>query len=1429
MWFLEHLASGTAVYHIANGATIHGDLDVDALVYALHALHDRHESLRTRFSVRDGVPVPEVVDLPLEVGLHDLRAMSESERVLRLAEIEQTDRRPFDLAAGPLWRASLVRIADNSWRLWTTFHHIISDGWSMRVIRGDLDELYTARVTGRAPNLPAQPIVYADYAAWQRGRLQGERFVADLGFWTEHLRDANPVELPRVRPAPGDLRDGVPIPFALPMAIGERLRAICLETDTTPFTALLAAFKLLLARYSGTSKIAVATPVAGRLQRETRNVVGLFVNTLLLNTDLDGAQTYRELLAREREIVLDGLAHKEVPFDRVAAALRPLRPRTTAPLINVMFMLNNMWAPMVLGDLQVDSLSRNKQTALDLELTVNTRPDSSYAAELVSRRGELAPTLVEQLARHLQRVIQFVVEDPDRSLTELDLLSSDEHAQLAAWNATARPVEGSQLVHQLVAARATDTPDAIAVEDAHQQLTYRELVTRVDRVAGWLSTHGVSRGSHVTVAVTRSVDMVAAILGVLSVGAAYVPIDPEFPDHRRELMGADAGAAVELDDVTRAAALASDAEPPRVELSEDDVAYVLYTSGSTGVPKGVRVPHRAVVNFLRSMQRVPGITANDTLLAVTTLSFDIAGLEIFLPLITGAKVVIADRDTVRDGDALARLLDTSAATIMQATPATWRMLLATGWRPPAHLTILCGGEALPPDLAAALLASAGALWNLYGPTETTIWSTVDRVQRDRPISIGRPIDNTTIYILDDHRRPVPIGVAGELYIGGRGVALGYHQRPELTAERFLDDPFAPVGARMYRTGDLARWTHGGTLEHLGRLDSQIKLRGFRIELGEVETALRASALVDDAAVILREDVPGNPQLVAYVITASDAALTTTLKATLKTTLPGYMIPSVFVTLPAFPLTPNGKLDRKALPAPDRASTNEYVAPRTSIELQLAAIWRDLLGIERVGVHDDFFALGGHSLLAIRVVALLRAKLGREIPLRLLFEASTLETLAHAIEHDVATETNPPLPPLVARPRIEHPPLSFAQERLWILHQLAPDSRAYHLGHTRRVDHLDVDAFRRAFEALAARHEILRTSYPAIDGAPYQRVHAPAPWHLSVKDARGFSPDAQLAFIAEREHLVRRPFDRATTPPLRVELVRVSDTAHVLLLAMHHILSDGGSDAVLWRDLWAYYDAFAAGRDAPNLPPLPLQYADFAAWQRAWLAGPELDRQLALWTAQLAGAPGELTLPFRGPRPTVQTFAGDRVSTALPAALTDDLRALAHQHGATLFMTFAAALRAILTRYAGQADIVLGAPIDNRTHPELDALVGMFPNTIALRAEVRPDDSFASLLAREKATAVAAYEHQHTPFERVVDALHLERSGSRTPVFQVMYQHVDRASSPSRGSYVDSHRAAAAQFDLTVVTRLRDGRLELDLTYNTDLVDSRLVAQLARNL
>jgi amino acid adenylation domain-containing protein len=1030
LWILDRLDPGNSVYNVTALVRLSGQLDVDALERTLGEIVRRHESLRTVFVQDAEGPMQRILPpAPVRMARHDLVGLppeSREEAARILAREDATA--PFDLERGPMLRAQLIRLADDAWLLSLSAHHIAIDGWSVSVIFRELSALYPAFLDGKPSPLPELPLQYADYMLWQRDEAGGSAMRAHLDYWIERFRTLPPVlDIPADRPRPpvqsyrGDVHVHV-----LPLPLLEGMRQLSRQEGATPFMVFLAAFQTLLYRYAGLEDIVVGVGNANRPRRELEALVGFFINTLPMRADLSGNPTFRELLAQVRTATLDSYAHQDLPFERLLESINVERRLSHNPLFQTMVFYQNFpESDLHLPGLRLENVpvenAHSGTARADLSIFASEHAEGlrmllEYATDLFD-----AGTM-QAFARHLETLLAAAVADPARRIAEIDILPADERRRmLVEWNDTGRALPEQATLHGLFEGQAARMPQAVAVVQGDAVVHYAELDVQAEAVAARLRAHGVGPGAMVGLYLERTPRMLAALLGVLKSGAAYVPLDPGFPRERIACMLEDAAAPVviadgaiapqlppgahallRIEDILDGAAGRSDTDTAAagVSANADDTAYVLFTSGSTGRPKGVRVPHRAAVNFLASMARAPGMGADDTLCAITTLSFDIALLELMLPLTVGARVALADRATASDGDALARLLDAVGATVMQATPATWRMLLDAGWHGRPGMRLLCGGEALSRELADRLLGCGSELWNVYGPTETTVWSTIERVQPgEGAISIGRPIDNTSVYVVDARMQPVPVGVPGELLIGGLGVAQGYLDRPELTAEKFIADPFgARAGGRLYRTGDLARWRRDGRLEVIGRIDHQVKLRGFRIELGEIESVLVARDDVAEAVVVCREDRPDDKRLVAYVVPAAgDAAAIdiAALRATARERLPEYMVPSAWMVLERMPLTPNGKVDRRALPVPegDDAAVEAYVAPVTPEEIVVAEMWADVLGKPRVGLHDNFFDLGGHSLLANQLVSRMQKRFGGDIGLRMVFEAPTVAQFA----------------------------------------------------------------------------------------------------------------------------------------------------------------------------------------------------------------------------------------------------------------------------------------------------------------------------------------------------------------------------------------------------------------------------------------------------
>jgi amino acid adenylation domain-containing protein len=1533
LWFLAQLDPHSPAYSIPAAVRLIGRLRLPLLQHCIQSIVQRHETLRTSFALQDSQPVQLIApQVALALPLVDLSALPPASHASIVEQCTRAAaRQPFDLARAPLLRVALLRLAPNDHVLLIVVHHIVADGWSVGVFIRELGARYHAGVHHQPPDLPALPIQYADFAIWQRQWLQGDVLDQQRVYWQRQLAGVPALALPSDRPRPliQSFR-GATATFQLPAALVQALTALSQRHGATLFMTLLATFQVLLARYSSQTDLTVGTPIANRNEVATEGLIGCFVNTLVLRADLAGNPGFAALLDRTRATCLDAYAHQDVPFDQVVDALQPDRDLSRTPLFQVFFALQSAPTPGAeLPDLRLEPLEIDSATAkFDLSLFALEQPhglrlDLEYATDLFD-----APTIT-RLFSHLQTLSAAIADAPAQAIADLPLLNSAERQQILGWNATSVAYPSDIPVQQLFAAQAARTPDAVAVvfetiDDGQWTneesdltsfvlrpssfvvyLTYAELDRRANQLAHYLRALDVRPDSCVGIHMPRSPELLIALLGVLKAGGAYLPLDPAYPAERLSFMQEDAQIAVLLtttkgegrgmqDDGTDAsfvvhrssfvnrqvvdlaagwpAIARQPAHAPDVPLSPDNLAYVIYTSGSTGRPKGVQIPHGALLNFLHAMRRQPGIAAHDTLLAVTSLSFDIAGLELWLPLIVGARLVLADRATSADGAALRRLLERSAATIMQATPATWQLLLAAGWPGNEHVRLLCGGEALPRSLADQLLVRSAALWNMYGPTETTIWSTSARVRATTDSSlIGRPIANTQIYVLDARLQPVPINLIGDLYIGGAGLSRGYFNRPDLTAERFVPNPFgdcrlqiadcrldqstigyrlSTIGYRLYKTGDLARYRPNGDLEFFGRSDQQVKLRGFRIELGEIEACLEQHPAIRACVVLAHAGSSGEQRLVAYVVPTKDdgrrtkdeepdpsivrrpSSVATELRAFLAERLPEYMIPTAFVLLDALPLTPNGKLDRRALPAPDRMQAladAPFVAARTPIEELLIGIWADVLRLERCGVFDNFFALGGHSLLATQVMSRVQAVFQLDIPVRALFEAPTVVALAERIAHAQQTQSGDQPPPLVPVVRTGALPLAFAQQRLWFLAQLDPHSPAYIIpAAVRLAGQLRLSLLQRCLQRIVQRHETLRTSFAIHDGQPVQLIAPQVDLALPLLDLCALPADARSRVAASLTRAAaRQPFDLARAPLLRVTLLRLAPDNHNLLLVVHHIVADGWSVGVFIHELGARYRA-GVHAQPPDLPALPIQYADFAIWQRQWLQGALLDAQIAYWQRQLAGVPA-LALPSDRPRPLIQSLRGATLPFRLPAALVQALTALSQRHGATLFMTLLSAWQLLLARYSAQTDLAVGTPIAGRTQVATEGLIGCFVNTLVLRADLAATPSFAALLDRTRATCLDAYAHQDAPFDQVVDALQPDRDLSRTPLFQVFFalQNLDAPALDLPDLRLEplDIDSATAKFDISLYMQETNIGPIGAVEYATDLFDPPTIKRL----
>ncbi|WP_163973487.1 non-ribosomal peptide synthetase, partial [Myxococcus sp. CA018] len=1221
------------------------------------------------------------------------------------------------------------------------------------------------------------------------------------------------------------------------------------------FMVLLAAFQVVLSRYARQEDVCVGTAIANRTRAETEGLIGFFVNTLVLRTKVSAASSFRELLAQVREVTLGAYAHQEVPFERLVEELQPERDLSRSPLFQVMLVLQNAPGGAVsLPGLKLEAAeSSGKTSKFDVTLGLGESSAGGLSGALEFNSDLFEAETMERLLGHLRVLLETAVSAPELPLAELPLMGREERQRLVKeWRGTASTYPRDASLSVLFEEQVQRTPDAVAVEYEDRRLTYAELNRRSNQLAHHLRSMGVGPEVRVGLCVERSLELVVSVLGILKAGGVYVPLDASYPLKRLTWMKQEASVtllvgqqklleSMMLSDTESRVCVDTEwdaqiAHQPESNLSPSvaggHLAYLMFTSGSTGKPKGVGVPHRAVSRLVLGTD-FAHFGPEEVWLQLAPISFDASTLEVWGALLHGAKLVVYPAGTP-SLEELGRKLESSGVTSLWLTAALFEQMQA---RQPKALAsvrqLLAGGDALPVSRVKERLAAGGVLINGYGPTENTTFSSTYRMERPEEVgasvSIGRPVKNTVAYVLDAGMRPVPVGVPGELYVGGDGLAVGYVGRPELTAERFVPNPYGD-GERLYRTGDVVRWLRNGTLEFLGRADTQVKVRGYRIELGEVEAALAQHGGVNEAVVVAREDGNEGKRLVAYVTARTGTSLeSSALRSHMKQRLPEYMVPSAYVVLESLPLTPNGKVDRKALPAPVAmlgTPGSDYVAPRTPTEELLAGIFSQVLGVERVGSKDNFFELGGHSLLATQMVSRIRSTFRIELPLRELFEAPTLSILSERVDHAIRTGASITAPPL--KPRADGSwvlPPSFAQQRLWLLDQMERGSASYNVPVVLRVEGpLQVEVLERSFVELVRRHESLRTTFSTRDGKPVQIIAAEP---VLAFRSMGLESSAEAARTAEVTRLVEQEahqrFDLERGPLLRVTLLTLSEHDHVLILVTHHIVSDGWSMGVLVRDVTALYEAFLQGRPS-LLPELPVQYPDYAVWQREWLKGEVLESQLAYWKRQLKGAPQSLELPTDKPRPAAQSFRGGHLDQSWPLALWERVKALAQREGATPFMVLLAAFQVVLSRYARQDDVCVGSPIAGRTQGETEGLIGFFTNMLVLRTKVSPVSSFRELLAQVREVTLGAYAHQDVPFEKLVEELQPERDLSRSPLFQVTLTLQNtpvtevKLGDGLRLSGVESE-GRTSKFDLSLVMEeVKDGVMAM-VNYNSDLFEA----------
>ncbi len=1482
IWFLDQLEPGSPAYNIPTSVRLKGELNIAALEQTFNEIVRRHEALRTTFSMVDD-KLAQIISQPdrLELKVLDIGAMGEAEReseANRLATLEAKS--PFDLARGPLLRISLIKLADLDHVLLVSMHHIISDGWSVGVLIKEVATLYEAYCAGAPSPLVELPIQYADYAVWQREYLQAEVLDEQIQYWKKQLAGAPPVlELPtdRARPALQSYRGGRRR-LSIPKRVTERLEEIGQEQEATIYMVLMAGFQVLMMRYSGQKDIVIGTPIAGRTRGELEGLIGFFVNTLVMRGDMRGNPRFTEMVRRVRGVALGAYGHQEVPFERLVEELGVEREMSHAPVFQVMMGLQN--APrgesQQVRGLKLSRIGGERGTS-KFDMTMGLIETGEGIAGTVEYNTDLYDeATIERMIRHYERMMERIGVDEEQRVMEIEMLGEDERRQiLEEWNETRRDYPTNYCIHELFQQQVERTPNAVAVKYEEEEVTYEELNRRANQLAHYLQGLGIGPEVLVGICVERSIEMIVGLLGVLKAGGAYVPLDPQYPINRLSMMIEDAAIVVLLTqeqlidslpaqhlqlvclDEWEEIAAYSDANPES-GAEPNNLAYVIYTSGSTGKSKGVLLEHSGLNNLAKAVIDEIGLSDRSRVLQFASFSFDASVFEVFITLIAGGRLVLSKAERLMPGPELMRLMKEEGITTVTLPPTALAVMDVEGREVE---TVVAAGEALPSEVARRW-ARAGRLINAYGPSEATVCASMGECgEESERVTIGKAISNVEMYILDEEMNPVGKGIIGDIYIGGAGVGRGYKGRAELTAESFVPHPYSREGGeRLYRTGDKGRYVGEGRIEFVGRKDNQVKVRGYRIELGEIETALMKEGRVREAVVIAREEAGGEKRLVGYVVAEEGEQISTTeIREHLRESLPEYMIPGVFVMMEEMPVSPNGKIDRKALPDPDRRRPElekQYQEPTTELERQLVGLWEQSLGVDRVGINDNFFELGGDSILAAIFINKLQEVLGEYVYVVAIFDAPTVAQLSEylianypqAVNRMCGIETtqinghgqgdesgrSEQFQPIKRVSREKGLPLSFAQQRLWFLDQLEPNSSFYNVATAVRLNgHLNTHALEQTFNEIIRRHEILRTTFEMIEGQPLQVIQPSLSVSLEPIDL-GAMGEAERESEANRLATLeaKSPFDLARGPLLRVSLIKLADLDHVLLVSMHHIISDGWSVGVLIKEVATLYEAYCAGAPSP-LVELPIQYADYAVWQREYLQAEVLDEQIQYWKKQLAGAPPVLELPTDRARPALQSYRGGRRRLSIPKRVTERLEEIGQEQEATIYMVLMAGFQVLMMRYSGQKDIVIGTPIAGRTRGELEGLIGFFVNTLVMRGDMRGNPRFTEMVRRVRGVALGAYGHQEMPFERLVEELGVEREMSHAPVFQVMMglQNAPRGESQQvRGlklSRIGGERGTS-KFDMTMGLIETGEGIAGTVEYNTDLYDEATIERMIRH-
>ncbi len=1435
LWIIDRI-SGTIPYHLPLVIKVDGEVDSTALNQSLTQLIIRHEPLRTVIREDDDLKFQHILDAEnWQMSIIDAAHLKDDEPLFQ-RKIEELILQPFDLSADFMVRATLMRLSDKEHVLLVVLHHIAFDAWSKTVFLKELLSYYNAFKQKTKASIAPLTIQYSDYALWQKARFEQHIEGKSLAYWKNKLKGLAPLQLPQDLPDTADKpSSGAAVHFLLQPDLVKTLERLTGKENATLFMVLLAGFKLLLYRYSSQEDLCVGTAVAGRQEPETEDLIGYFINTVALRTQVTGKASFVELLTNIKDTVLEAFDHQEVPFEKVVSEIGADRTSNRHPLFQVMFLLQNTpeIPPLRLDGADLTILPEPHHTSkFDLTLSLTESPEG-LRGTVEYRTDRFDAGTIEKMTGHYQEILRSAVQDPTEKVGKINMLSLKERQQLLyTFNNTAVKYPGNKTLVDLIEEQVKQTPDGLALTFEGHRLSYQELNQRSNRLAHLLKEKGVAEETLVLVCIERSLEMVVAILGVLKAGAAYVPIDPEYPEERIRFIQEDTGARLavgtkksfvklsslnHLDLVDLEEQTLSDQnlsiEDLRIPIRPHHLAYVIYTSGSTGKPKGVMIEHSNAYSFICWCREEFANSRFDTVYSGTSICFDLSVFELFYPLSVGKSVRI-----LQNGLEISQTIPTDSNVLINTVPSVIDHLVKEGVDLSNANVINMAGEAVSEKLLMALDTHGKEVRNLYGPSEDTTYSTCHLIGNDRKPLIGRPISNTRIYIVTAEYGLNPVGIPGEICIGGSGLARGYLNRPELTANAFVADPFLETNERMYRTGDVGRWRADGKIEFLGRKDDQVKIRGFRIELGEIERVLNFYQGVLQAVVLAKPDKQGNNQLVGYVVYEGQFRRKSVMDF-LKQKLPAYMVPNLWVTLDKMPLTQNGKINKKALPNPEEQEDRQtgYVAPRNNTEKRIAEIWQKLLKLEHVGIYDDFFQSGGDSLLAIRFVSELNKELGLELRIKDLFDYPTIDELTTRL--DFKPKLSNPAPVTLSQQRPPSIPLSYNQESLWFIDRLTGSSH-YHIPLVLNIiGTLDEAALAKALKNIIERHEVLRTVIKDSDGVPFQVIMSSDHWTMPIIRE---TPDKVKKVISQT---VSKPFNLSQDYLFRATLVHLGQQNHTLVIVMHHIAADGWSVSLLIDEISALYMAYQEGVPA-TLSPLPFQYADFALWQRKQLEGSLLDKGIHYWKQKLKDL-SPLELPADYPSPAVQSIKGGVRTFSIQKDLADRIAALAQKQGATLFMTLLAAFKLLLFKKTSQQDLCVGTANAGRQLRETEKLIGYFINPLPIRSTLSATTSFNEFLQEVKASSLEAFDHQEVPFEKILAAVGSARNVGKNPLFQVMFilQNFPELHNLQLGPVQISQEPLSqttSKFDLTLTISPTPEGLSGSMEFSSDLFKSKTI-------